>query len=461
MAQFLNKTVVFATLTVLVMTMGVQGQTSQNPERAQLLNGLTILYGNRPDDPNVLLKLRIKSGAAFDLTGKAGTMSLLADAMFPESTTREYVSEQLGGQLDVSTTYDAIDVTLSGKASELERMIDLLRNAVLNVNLSAESIATLRATRIKQLAEKSSNAELADRAVAARLFGSYPYGNPAQGTPETLAKIERADLMLARERFLNAENATLVVVGGVEKSRLMRALRQILGPWQKGDRIVPATFRQPGGVDDRVLVIDHPEAKQTEVRIGVRGFARSDRDRLAARALSGIAEARCRKAMPELSACVVLDNEYALQGIFVFAATVPSNSAGKAITAMKNIMKELAESGPSAEELRSAITLPLFNSRQYEYASQRQSPSYSLADAWLDAETYKLPPNAVSAAANLSPDDLRRAAGRLFANSAPLAVVVLGNAAELQTQLGYKIELRTNAPESKTPINPASSPKKP
>ncbi|HEX3083797.1 MAG TPA: hypothetical protein VHP99_04680, partial [Pyrinomonadaceae bacterium] len=84
-----------------------QAQTSPAPDREQLLNGLTILYGNRAGDPNVLLRLRIKSGAAFDLAGKAGMMSLLAEAMFPESTTREYVAEQLGGRLDVSTNYDS------------------------------------------------------------------------------------------------------------------------------------------------------------------------------------------------------------------------------------------------------------------------------------------------------------------------------------------------------------------
>src|SRR5215471_10585779 len=145
MAQIINKSVIYCVVAVALLLMSavssLDAQTVPRPERDQLLNGLTILYTNRPGDPNVLLKLRIKSGAAFDLAGKAGTMSLLADAMFPESTTREYVAEQLGGRLDVTTTYDSIDVTISGKSSELERMIEILRNGIINVNLSAESVA--------------------------------------------------------------------------------------------------------------------------------------------------------------------------------------------------------------------------------------------------------------------------------------------------------------------------------
>ena len=96
MAQFFHKTMVLAGLATLAVLLGLpsgtaQAQSGPAPEREQLLNGLTILYSNRPGDPHVLMKLRIKSGAVFDLAGKAGSMALLADAMFPESSTREYV----------------------------------------------------------------------------------------------------------------------------------------------------------------------------------------------------------------------------------------------------------------------------------------------------------------------------------------------------------------------------------
>ena len=462
MAQFFHKTMVLAGLATLAVLLGLpsgraQAQSGPAPEREQLLNGLTILYSNRPGDPHVLLKLRIKSGAVFDLAGKAGSMALLADAMFPESSTREYVADELGGRLEVTTTYDSIDVTISGKSSELERIIELIRNAVVNVNLSAESVATLREARIKQLAERSSKAglaELADRDVAARLFGSYPYGSPPQGTAETVAKIERADLMLARERFLNAENATLVVVGGVEKARLMRALRQLLGPWQKGDRIVPATFRQPGTVDDRVLLIDAPAATNVEVRLAVRGLSRSDADAMTASVLAQIARNRWQAQVPELGSSSFVRNEtYALGGMFMFSASVPPASAAKAIAAAKNVMKGLAEADPTQAEIVSAVGPGLF--------SHRPSPEEALAEAWLDTETYKLSSTKPVEAIHIPPADIRRTAARLFGNSAPLAIVTLGNATELQSQLGYKIELRSNAPEPKPATTPAPSPKKP
>src|SRR5690348_1754130 len=47
-------------------------QSAPEPRREQLLNGLRILLWSRPADQNVLIKLRVHSGAAFDLAGKEG-----------------------------------------------------------------------------------------------------------------------------------------------------------------------------------------------------------------------------------------------------------------------------------------------------------------------------------------------------------------------------------------------------
>ena len=175
-----------ATVISFLLTLTSHGfaQTAPEPQRETLLNGLRILYWQQPGNPNVLLKLRIHSGAAFDLAGKAGMMALFGDALFPDPATREYVTDELGGKLEVTTTYDSIDVTLSGKATALERMIDLLRGAVLSTQLDTDTIAKLRQARIARLSRSPSAAEKADAAIANRLFGSFPYAHPAEGTTD-------------------------------------------------------------------------------------------------------------------------------------------------------------------------------------------------------------------------------------------------------------------------------------
>ncbi len=422
-------------------------QTAPEPEREVLLNGLRILYWNQPGNADVVVRMRIHSGAAFDLAFKDGMMALLGDALFPDASTREYVAEELGGRLDVRTNFDSIDVTISGKAANLERIIDLLRGAVLTTQLGAENVATLKTARLKSYKEKfSSVGELADRAISARLFGSFPYAHPAEGTPASLSKIDRADLMLARERFLNSDNATVAVIGGVEKPRLMRALRQLLGPWGKSDKTVPATFRQPSTPNATVLVLNAAGISNAEIRLAVRGLARGDNDALAAELLAHVARSRWQAALPELSNVAVRHDAHLLPGMFVFSATAPQASAAKAVAAAQEVMRRLSQTAPNADEVeraRSALSAQL---------SQQYSQPAGIAEAWLDVDTFKSArPSTVSTLVrSLTPADIQRVAVKLF-KDANAATVLVGNAEQLKSQFPGNVETYSNtaAPPAK------------
>ena len=442
---------------IALMSSSTRAQAYAEPVREQLLNGLTVLFSQRPGDPNVLMKLRVRSGAAFDTTGKSGTMALLGDVLFPDPSTREYVSEQLGGKLEVSTDYDGIDVTLSGKVSELERLVDFLRIALVTTQLTPENVAQVREARVKQLSDKSPPAaELANQMIAARLFGNFPYGRPAIGTAETVSKIDRADLLYARERFLNADNAAIVVLGGVEPTRLRRALRQLLGPWQKGDRLVPATFRQPGAPDARVLVVNQPGATRAEVRLAVRGLARTDRDAAAASILAQITRERWQATSTDLSQAFVRHDAHVLPGSFVFGASVPTASASKAVSAAQQVTRSLVQTGPTAAELERARNEMLSD------MARRTSQLESIADLVLDIETFKLAPlnTQISAVQSLTIQDIQRVAARLFKDAVP-ATIVVGDAEQLKPAFVGSIETRSEKPEPKTAAEPALPAKKP
>ena len=444
-------------LLVALISTRTGAQTSPEPVREQLLNGLTVLFWQRQGDPNVLIKLRVESGAAFDLAGKGGTMALLGDVLFPDPVTREYVSEQLGGRLDVSTNHDAIDVTISGRAGEVERMVDFLRGALVTPQITPENVVKVRETKLKQLSERANSpSEAADREIALRLFGAYPYGHPPTGTVESVSKIDRADLMFARERFLNANDATMVVIGGVDKLRLMRALRQLLGPWQKGTHTVPATFRHPNPPDARVLIIDHPGATTAEFRLAVRGLARSDRDAEAASLLALIVRDRLRASSSDLATGFARHEAHDLPGMFVLGASAPSAVASKALSGAQEVLRSLAKTGPTALEFERARDEMLAEiSRQGSQLDLREAT----ADNWLSMEIYKLMPPA-NQIRNMSLADIQRVAGRLFKDVAP-ATIVVGSADQLKSSFGGGIEVRGAKPEVKTVADPAMPTKKP
>ncbi|HEX8147083.1 MAG TPA: insulinase family protein [Pyrinomonadaceae bacterium] len=425
------------TALVLLCSAWVAAPSQANPEprREVLLNGLRILLWSRPADPNVLVKLRVHSGAAFDLAGKEGLMATLVDAMFDQQT-RDYVTEELGGRIEVVLGYDAIDITLAGRAADFDRLLELARNAVTNPQLTPENFERVRAARIKSLRETPpAAAEAADRAAAARLFGTYPYGRATSGTPESLARAERGDILLLRERFLNPDNTTLVVVGGFEPKRVMRSMRESFGGWRKSDRAVPATFKLPDPPDERTLVVNQPDSAAVELRLALRGFARTDIDSPAAQVVAQIARERWLAAMPELRerAAYARHDSYRENGIFRMGATLKTPAeAAKALEAARKVLGDLSTGAPAAAELDAA-------KQKAAAALGANAPGdETFANAWLDEHTYKNAAAASGALARaaqaLPAGEAQRVAARLFLHT-PVATVATGDAAQLRTEL--------------------------
>ena len=424
--------VLMSALAISAASLNAFGQGSE-PQRTQLLNGLRVVHLQKPGDQNVLIKLRVHSGAAFDLAGKEGTLALLGDLLFPDPSVREYFTEEMGGRLNVKTDYDAITIAMQGRASEFERMIEILRTSLVTTQLTPENVTRIRDGRIKVVKETSIlPAAIADRAIAARLFADFPYGRPYGGTPESLERIGRPDLMLARERFLNPNNATLTIIGGVQPSRAMRALRQLLGIWRKSEHVVPATFRQPMKPDPRPLIVNAPGDQSVEIRFAVRGLARRDPDILAASLLAHIVRRRWETHVPELARTplFVRHDAFSLPGMFVMGTTVDHLLAAKTLAAAQEIVKQLARNPVPAADLDQAKA-DLLASLNKEAGDPDR-----IAEGWLDMDTYGVDSSneQIRRLNSITSADLQRTAGRLF-NDGGYASVIVGNAELVKTQL--------------------------
>lgn len=444
-----------ALLLLFAGLLNVSAQTPQ-PRREKLLNGLRILMLARPGDQSVLIKLRVHDGSAFDLVNKAGMMAVLADAMF-DAQTREYVTEELGGRLEITTDYDAVNITLAGKSSDFNRLLELARASMMNLQLTPEAVTRLRDARVKALRDAPPAAsELADRDAAARLYGTHPYGRAVSGTPESVARIERVDLLVMRDRFLTPDNTTLVIVGGFDPKDVMRTMRQSFGSWRKSDVPVPPTFRLPDSPDARTLVVNRPEANAVELRLALRGLARTDVDAPAARVLAEVVRARWLAAVPELKerAAFVKHDAYRTGGTFRLGATLRTPAeAAKALESARAVLNQLSTTAPSASELESA---------RQAYASsvaQGAQGDEGFANVWLDEHTYEnaaaTVPEMAHAASALTPAEAQRVAARLFLHT-PVAVVAEGDAAQLRTELARAgaVEVFGEAAEKPATVEP-------
>jgi predicted Zn-dependent peptidase len=242
-----------------------------------------------------------------------------------------------------------------------------------------------------------------------------------------------------------------------------RSMRESFGIWRKSDRAVPATFRLPDPPDERTLVVERAGATGTELRLAVRGLARTDRDSPSAQVVAALVLGRWLAAVPELKdrAAFARHEAFRESGIFRMGATLGSPAeAAKALEAARAVLRDLSANAPAAAELdaaKRAAAAALGAGAQGDEA---------LAGAWLDEHTYKTAAATAREMANsvaaLTPPEAQRVAARLFLHT-PVATVALGDAAQLRAELARvgAVEIFGEAAAKPAPAPTPAKPKQP
>ena len=396
----INNYLVRVTLPVLILFTAATFALAQKavpPRQEKLLNGMKLLVWSEPAANKATVKLRIHSGAAFDTLNKEGTMALLADALFPNESVKEFFREDLGGSLSVESNYDYIQINATGDSNQISAILETLAAAVTKPQIDKETTAKIRVARLERIKELEKNpAYIADQAVAKRLFGDFPYGKSAEGTAESLAKIDFADLLLAKQRFLTADNATLAVVGNINSNYVFKAVRQLFGGWEKADKRVPATFAQPNAPETTVLIVKSPDDERGELRYAFRSLARNDKDFWASTVLAQILEKRFDGE--------VRQNSNLLPGMFTMS-----------LTAFNIQMSSVSQ---MSKALFNATFNPPIKPEEFAAAKEvitGETNRKDVVDYWLDVDTYKIisVKSDAQTAQNVTLVDVQRVAERI------------------------------------------------
>jgi len=399
----------FVFVLCLTAATAAAGQKAAGNELRQekLLNGLKVLIWSDPSATDVKVSIRVHSGAAFDPQGKEGLMKLLSENILPTPASREFFTEDLGGTLEIITNYDYIQINGTARSSEFLTLLETLAQAVTNPTIDKDNTAALKKSLTEKLAVLEKDPSyIADQAAAKRLFGTFPYGRPSMGSLESLQRIDPTDLVLAKQRFLSADNATVAILGNFNNDLAFRAVRRYFGAWLKSDKRVPATFRQPDAPDTKPVQIAVPGANPPQSSFALRGLARNDPDYFAAAVLEKVLRMRSAKAAP---GAAVSHDARMLPGVVTVRY---SGSAGFPFSLFTDRISE----SEFAQARNEAIT---------EFLKR------SVIDQWLDADTYRTSPaSEASGFQKLSVADVQRAADRLAKNPIVSVVVTPAGATE-------------------------------
>jgi zinc protease len=361
-------------------------------KRDSLLNGLQLIVMERPGTGTVTIRLRINSGAMFDLSGKGGLAWLTAEMVLKGGSglTAKNIAdtiEQLGMTLIHNVGWDTTEFVISGPADSLDAIFDLLNRAIISPAFDQKEFDALKAQRIQSArARQDDEAELVKAKALEATFGTHPYGKPSSGTAESIGQIARADLTYFHNRFYIANNAELMVTGDASVEQITRFARTRLGSWKKGE-VVPASFRSPDAASSpRILILDRPEGAISRAAIVQAGPSRRSDDFFAAMIMAETLRQMSAK-LAEGAAGATMETEFdarLLPTPWVIKIKSQTDDLPSLIQSAFDAMRALQAKPAAIEDVEAA------KARMIATMSERLKTDDGVAQVILDIETYGL-----------------------------------------------------------------------
>ncbi len=277
------------------------------PALRVLPNGLKVVVIERHSLPLVTLRLVVKAGAESDPANLEGTAQFTASVL-PEGTERRsalQIAEAVdsaGGMLDTGAEWDSSYASLSVLRDHEELAFDLLADIVIRPAFSPEEVERMRKQTLSALdVARDDPAYVADTTLRRILLAGTAYGHPEDGVPASVLRLTAQDLCAFHRAHYRPDNSILAVVGDLSAAEAFEQTARYFGDWKP---LPPASAGTPAGAQPpsgRVVVIDKPDAVQTEIRIGEMGVRQSSDEfyalSVANQIIGGPAENRLFKAL--------------------------------------------------------------------------------------------------------------------------------------------------------------------
>jgi zinc protease len=417
------------------------------PVEKTLANGLRVIVIDRPGAPLVAAQLLIKNGGEVDPVELAGLSNMTADLLTKgtEKRTATQIAEAieaLGGELDSSARWDASRVGVNVMSSKIGPALEILSDVVRRPTFKEDEIERLRQQTLDDLVVELGEPGSIARYVAARIvFGDAPYGKPLIGTPESIARITRNDIVQYHGRYYRPDNAILVLGGEIKAATAFRLAQQYFGDWKKPAVPLPlvTTAQLATPVQPRVIVIDKPDAGQAAVLVARTGINRKDPDYfsgiVANSVLSGYSgrlnqEIRIKRGL-SYGALSSLEARRDVGPFSAWAQTKNPSAAQVADLLMHEIARLSTEPVPDVEMIpRKAVVIGNF-ARNLETAAGLVNQVGSLALYGISFDEIN---RYIGNVQTITASDLQRFAGaRLGAKETN--IVIVGNAKEFLPEL--------------------------
>ncbi|MBI4354871.1 MAG: insulinase family protein [Candidatus Omnitrophica bacterium] len=253
-------------------------------ELQQLKNGLTVVLAPMPQASSASIGIWAKVGGRYEPARLSGVSHFLEHLLFKGTATRSCQ--------EIKTAIEGVGGSMNGFTSEeftcylakvLERHVlttlEVLSDMVLEPRMAPVDIEKERQVILEEIRMYLDQPahhvhDLFDEV----LWPRQPLGASLAGTPETMRRMRRAEVVRHQRTYYHAQNLVIAVAGAFDRDAVLARIRRLFKQ--------PAGRRAPGFA--RARGRSHPgvrlEVKQTEqahLCLGTYAFPRGHRDRYA------------------------------------------------------------------------------------------------------------------------------------------------------------------------------------
>lgn len=252
-----------------------------------LSNGLRVFVVTDHREPAVAARLVLLSaGSVKDSPAAPGVAQMTANLLTQgtEKRSARDIAETIdfvGGTLQASAGRDSTTVTLDVVKKDVGVGLDLMADIVLHPAFAADEIERQRQQVLSNLQVQYSDPDyLATLVLGRALYGGSGYGLPEEGTPATVKKFKRDDLVKFHDANYGPNQALLGFAGDITPEEAFAIAEKYFGLWQKVNVAAGAPPETATTTGRHIFLIDKPDAVQTQIRVGRLAIRRNDPDYL-------------------------------------------------------------------------------------------------------------------------------------------------------------------------------------
>ena len=338
-------------------------------ETWQTANGAKVLFVEAPDLPMVDVRVVFNAGSARD-GEQPGLASMTADMLTEGAADLDADAiaeriESLGAELGTGAERDMAWVTLRSLTDEslLEPAVDTMAKVMTQPAFPPEDFERVRQNRLValRLAEQDP-ASVGSRALYKAVFGEHPYAVDPSGTADSISALTRDELAAFHKRYYAAANATIAIVGALNRSQAEQLANRITAELPQGEAAAP--LPEVGDPDAGALTQIEFPSSQTHLYAGQPGMSRGDPDYfplyvgnhiLGGSGLVSILMHEVREKRGLSYSVYSYFAPMAERGPMILGLQTKNTQADEARAVLLDTLQRFVDEGPTDEELDAAV----------------------------------------------------------------------------------------------------------